>query len=172
MKNLPTAQFFNNPDDPRHGTLNGYDNLCCRCDRCRRANADYQADYYRRHPEQYEKSKAWSRKQKALQRGYASHEEYVRARDARRDAKAAALTKLAEAIPSSSAEDLKVREIHRLLASGEARTLRQASHLSVIELASAIGCHPNSVYKWEGTDRLPEPYWALRLANVYDSLSA
>jgi hypothetical protein len=25
-------------DDPRHGTLNGYTNLGCRCDRCRQAN--------------------------------------------------------------------------------------------------------------------------------------
>lgn len=29
------------PDDPRHGTANGYNNLKCRCDRCRQAWADY-----------------------------------------------------------------------------------------------------------------------------------
>ena len=29
------------PDDPRHGTRNGYTNLTCRCDRCRAAWADY-----------------------------------------------------------------------------------------------------------------------------------
>lgn len=29
------------PDDPRHGTPNGYCNLGCRCDRCRQANTDY-----------------------------------------------------------------------------------------------------------------------------------
>jgi hypothetical protein len=29
--------------DPRHGTLNGYTNLCCRCDQCRSANTDYYA---------------------------------------------------------------------------------------------------------------------------------
>lgn len=26
------------PDDPRHGTTNGYGNLGCRCDRCREAH--------------------------------------------------------------------------------------------------------------------------------------
>ena len=31
--------FRNNPDDPRHGSLNGYSNMRCRCSRCRKANA-------------------------------------------------------------------------------------------------------------------------------------
>lgn len=30
-------KFRENPDDPRHGSLNGYDNLDCRCDRCKAA---------------------------------------------------------------------------------------------------------------------------------------
>jgi len=30
--------------DPRHGTLNGYNNLKCRCATCRAANARYHAD--------------------------------------------------------------------------------------------------------------------------------
>lgn len=29
------------PDDPRHGTSNGYGNLRCRCDACRTARTDY-----------------------------------------------------------------------------------------------------------------------------------
>jgi hypothetical protein len=29
------------PDDPRHGTANGYDNLGCRCPPCTSAWADY-----------------------------------------------------------------------------------------------------------------------------------
>lgn len=32
------------PDDPRHGTANGYNNLGCRCDRCRAAWAAYVND--------------------------------------------------------------------------------------------------------------------------------
>lgn len=34
-------------DDPRHGTLNGYNTLKCRCDNCRAAKAAYQIDYKR-----------------------------------------------------------------------------------------------------------------------------
>lgn len=37
-----------NPDDPRHGTANGYGNLRCRCDRCREANRVAQAEYMKR----------------------------------------------------------------------------------------------------------------------------
>lgn len=33
------------PDDPRHGTRNGYDNHYCRCDRCRNANRISHASY-------------------------------------------------------------------------------------------------------------------------------
>jgi len=33
--------FQENPDDPRHGTVNGYNNLRCRCDACRFAISVY-----------------------------------------------------------------------------------------------------------------------------------
>lgn len=36
------------PDDPRHGTNNGYDNLGCRCAPCREAKRVYQLDYAHR----------------------------------------------------------------------------------------------------------------------------
>ena len=36
--------------DLRHGTINGYTNLKCRCDDCRAANARASADYVRRNP--------------------------------------------------------------------------------------------------------------------------
>jgi hypothetical protein len=39
------------PDDPRHGTPNGYSNHACRCDRCRHAWTESQRPYslaYRR----------------------------------------------------------------------------------------------------------------------------
>ena len=35
-------------DDPRHGSLNGYTNLRCRCDECRAANTAYQLGWSRR----------------------------------------------------------------------------------------------------------------------------
>ena len=37
--------FRNNPDDPRHGSLNGYSNMRCRCSRCRKANAARKPGY-------------------------------------------------------------------------------------------------------------------------------
>jgi hypothetical protein len=36
------------PDDPRHGTLNAYTNHNCRCDACRKANAEYNLESKRR----------------------------------------------------------------------------------------------------------------------------
>jgi hypothetical protein len=35
-----------------HGTISGYKWYRCRCDACRRANADYQRDYMQRKPQQ------------------------------------------------------------------------------------------------------------------------
>lgn len=35
-------------DDPRHGTINGYNNLKCRCDLCRDANTKSHAAYMKR----------------------------------------------------------------------------------------------------------------------------
>lgn len=36
------------PDDPRHGTTNGYTNYRCRCDRCKDANRLARAGYLKR----------------------------------------------------------------------------------------------------------------------------
>lgn len=41
-KRKAAAQMLADPSDPRHGTMNGYVNRRCRCDRCRDANAAYQ----------------------------------------------------------------------------------------------------------------------------------
>lgn len=54
--------FVLSPDDPRHGTANGYNNLGCRCRPCTDAwNANHRA-YMDRHPEQREKAAARGRK--------------------------------------------------------------------------------------------------------------
>lgn len=51
---LPRPAGRRNPDfltdftDPRHGTLNGYNNLHCRCQGCTEAHARYQAAYMAR----------------------------------------------------------------------------------------------------------------------------
>lgn len=52
------------PDDPRHGTLNGYGNLGCRCDRCRAANTAAHRDYMRAHPEQYRRQTRTERRKR------------------------------------------------------------------------------------------------------------
>jgi len=36
------------PDDPRHGTINGYGNLGCRCDLCREAHRKNHNEYMAR----------------------------------------------------------------------------------------------------------------------------
>lgn len=36
------------PDDPRHGTVNGYGNHACRCDPCREAHRKNHAAYMKR----------------------------------------------------------------------------------------------------------------------------
>lgn len=51
--------------DPRHGTVNGYGNHRCRCDRCRRAWAREHNAYMHEHPEQVKKATA---RAKALRR--------------------------------------------------------------------------------------------------------
>lgn len=52
-------------DDPRHGTVNGYTNLGCRCPACTRSNADRMRDYMNRHPEQREKHRQRERAKSA-----------------------------------------------------------------------------------------------------------
>lgn len=47
--------------DARHGTLNGYSNLRCRCEDCKRANNVNHTDYLNRHPEQRVKNTARSK---------------------------------------------------------------------------------------------------------------
>jgi len=41
---LPVKNFFNDPNDPRHGTTNGY-KVGCRCDPCRNADSEYKKQY-------------------------------------------------------------------------------------------------------------------------------
>jgi hypothetical protein len=43
--------FQANPEDPRHGTPNGYGNLRCRCPRCTKANTDWIAEIRQQHPD-------------------------------------------------------------------------------------------------------------------------
>lgn len=44
---LRAQLITDDPTDQRHGTTNGYGNLGCRCERCRKANADAHRGYMR-----------------------------------------------------------------------------------------------------------------------------
>ncbi len=46
------AAFRADPEDPRHGSINGYDNLACRCDRCTESKRVTHLAYMHTHPEQ------------------------------------------------------------------------------------------------------------------------
>lgn len=52
------AAFAANPEDPRHGTTNGYGNLKCRCPRCREANRVSVASWRETRPDLYEAKRA------------------------------------------------------------------------------------------------------------------
>ena len=45
-----TVAFQADPSDPRHGTLNGYKQLCCRCERCREARRSANSRRHSDHP--------------------------------------------------------------------------------------------------------------------------
>lgn len=44
--------FWNDPEDPRHGTTNGYGNLECRCEPCTAANTAFHRKYMHDNREQ------------------------------------------------------------------------------------------------------------------------
>ena len=50
------------PDDPRHGTDNGYSNLGCRCQPCRDAFNVRMLVYFQTHPEQRRKKRERERR--------------------------------------------------------------------------------------------------------------
>lgn len=53
---ITPAQFAADASDPRHGTVNGYKNLRCRCEMCRVANTEFQAKYRVRRAEREARS--------------------------------------------------------------------------------------------------------------------
>ena len=56
------------PDDPRHGTYNGYINLGCRCEPCREAHRVEHLRYMHAHPAQVERHREYMRDRRAKQR--------------------------------------------------------------------------------------------------------
>lgn len=48
-------EFWDDPSDVRHGTPNGYSNLGCRCERCRKAATQAHYRYMHADPERLKK---------------------------------------------------------------------------------------------------------------------
>ncbi|MFB6889417.1 helix-turn-helix domain-containing protein [Kitasatospora sp. NPDC056327] len=62
----------------------------------------------------------------------------------------------------------RVSAVRRMLASGQAREQRKALHLSVREVARAVGMNPGTVSRWETGACKPRADSALKLAEVLD----
>lgn len=60
----------------------------------------------------------------------------------------------------------RVSEVRRMLASGQARTKRKSLHLSIREVARAVGMDPGTVSRWEAGRNRPRPDAALKLADL------
>lgn len=65
---------------------------------------------------------------------------------------------------------LRLMGIRAAVASGEARRLREAAHLSIGEVARACGVDQSTVWRWERGNRSPRGASALRYADLIDSL--
>jgi hypothetical protein len=64
----PRRLSQDNPDDPRHGTDNGYKNLGCRCDRCTEAWRVYREAWMHADPERMRKHAQRARWYRAAKR--------------------------------------------------------------------------------------------------------
>lgn len=66
-----------------------------------------------------------------------------------------------------SPDDLRrISEVRALVASGEARNLRELRHLTLREIAAAVGASSSTVHRWEQGECAPRSVHALRWADV------
>lgn len=80
-KHRPMAIAFRaNPDDPRHGSVNGYSNLGCKCDPCKAAWKAAHWRYMQANPEQYEKGRVRGNIQRWGGPGNLAEQGYMRTR--------------------------------------------------------------------------------------------
>lgn len=61
-------KFWNDPEDPRHGTTNGYGNLRCRCERCTSAWRVRHREYMHGKPERMQKHAEREMKRRGVSR--------------------------------------------------------------------------------------------------------
>lgn len=65
--------------------------------------------------------------------------------------------------------ELKAVSLTRSMAArGEAKAARTNRHLSLREVAEAIGADPSTVYRWETGESVPRTQLALRWARLMD----
>jgi DNA-binding transcriptional regulator YiaG len=65
---------------------------------------------------------------------------------------------------------IQLAKVRALTESGEARNIRQNARLSLPDIASAVGSHPSTVYRWENGERRPHGDAAIRYGNLLDEL--
>jgi hypothetical protein len=61
-------KFYENPDDPRHGSTNGYGNLGCKCERCTKAWAERHLKYMHEDPDRMRRHAEREMKRRGIQR--------------------------------------------------------------------------------------------------------
>jgi DNA-binding transcriptional regulator YiaG len=70
------------------------------------------------------------------------------------------------------ADAVRIAVAREMYASGEARAIRQAAHLSQGEVARAIGACRSAVAHWEIGNRLPRGDLAVRVYELLTALSS
>jgi transcriptional regulator with XRE-family HTH domain len=66
---------------------------------------------------------------------------------------------------------LRLAEIRRLTASGEAKAIREHAGLSLREVAGAVRMSPSGLFRWENGERTPRGDAAIRYAKFLKQLS-
>ena len=66
----------------------------------------------------------------------------------------------------NSRQLIEVAETRRLVASGAPRSIREAAHLSLDEVAASVGVSASAVCRWELGQRLPRGDAALRYGRL------
>lgn len=66
----------------------------------------------------------------------------------------------------------RLTEARALVASGEARRIRLAAGLSLLEVGAPVGVDPSTIGRWERRERMPRGRAAIRYAQVLRRLQA
>jgi DNA-binding transcriptional regulator YiaG len=64
----------------------------------------------------------------------------------------------------------RLAEARALVASGEARRIREAARLSLVNVAGAVGADPSAIGRWERGERTPRGPAALKYAQLLTRL--